>query len=80
MCNVFYFVTNYHTLAGADRHVKIMFESSSGNNLLPKASTCRFGIESTRTSMMFVVRREIAVPFKPCSQLDAQATRLHRTQ
>ena len=39
--NVFYFATNYHTLAGNDRQVTIVFEKRSDRNLLPRASTCR---------------------------------------
>ena len=39
--NVFYFATNYHTLAGADKSVKIVFEKRAARDLLPKASTCR---------------------------------------
>ncbi len=40
--NVFYFATNYHTLAGNDdRRVNIVFERRSDRNMLPRASTCR---------------------------------------
>jgi hypothetical protein len=40
--NVFYFATNYHTLAGSqDRRVRIVFERRSDRDMLPRASTCR---------------------------------------
>ncbi len=43
---MFYFATNYHTLAGATKNVRIVFESRDDNDLLPQASTCGCGVIS----------------------------------
>ena len=46
--NVFYFATNWHTLAGNEnRRVNIAFERRSNGNMLPLASTCGYCITFT---------------------------------